>query len=216
MRNLRHTVSLAAVVLLTGAAMACAPDRSPMAPSLAASDVGAPRTSISGADALTAIGSLRTSSAAWSVVGLRRERALRSDLTVTQVIGPRGGRVSHAAAGFTLDVPAGVVSKPTTFRVTALAGEMVAYDFGPDGAAFPIALRGTQDLRVTNAPRLPRNASFTLGQISTDGRLAASVTQEVTGTVDRTGRSVSFGIPHFSGWIIMYRDGNGADSTEAP
>ncbi|MGZ8412746.1 MAG: hypothetical protein ACXWZS_03395 [Gemmatirosa sp.] len=206
MRNLRHTVSLTAVVLLTGTAMACAPDRSPTAPSLGASDVGAVRTSVSGAAATKT----------WSVVGLRRAHPLRTDLTVTRVIGPRGGRLDHEAAGFTLEVPAGAVATPTTFRVTALAGEMVAYDFGPDGSVFPKALRATQDLRNTSAPRLPRNVSFTLGQIGADGKLLAAPTQEVTGTVDRTGRSVSFGIPHFSGWIVMWRDGRGGDSTEVP
>jgi hypothetical protein len=208
MRNLRHTVSLTAVVLLTGAAMACAPDRSPTAPSLGASDVGAVRTSVSSAAA--------ASSPTWSVVGLRRTRPLRTDLTVTQVIGPRGGRLDHAAAGFSLEVPAGAVAKATTFRVTALAGETVAYDFGPDGSVFPKALRATQDLRNTNAPRLPRNVAFALGQVDAAGRLMAGATQEVTGTMDRTGLSVSFGIPHFSGWIILWRDGSGSDSTEVP
>ena len=57
MRNLRQTVSLAAIVLLTGTAIACAPDASTTAPALGAADVAAPR---------------RTSTASWSVAGLRR------------------------------------------------------------------------------------------------------------------------------------------------
>jgi hypothetical protein len=204
MRNLRQTVSLAAIVLLTGTAIACAPDRSPMAPALEASDVAAPR--------------MAAAPAPWTVAGLRRERPLRTDLTVTQVIGPRGGRLTHAEAGLTLEVPAGAVSQATTFRVTALAGDQVAYDFGPDGAVFPINLRATQDLRGTNAPRLPRNVSFTLGQLGPDGQpiAAPSPDQQITGAVDRTGRAVTFGVPHFSGWIIMYRNGQDPDSTQVP
>lgn len=205
MRNLRRTVSLAAIVLLTGSAIACAPDLSPTAPSLGAGDVAAPRLAATAA------------APSWSVVGLRRDRALRSDLTVTQVIGPRGGRLAIAEAGFALEVPAGAVTQATTFRVTALAGDRVAYDFGPDGAVFPIPLRATQDLRATNAPRLPRNVSFTLGQIDGNGQLMTGASaQQVTGSVDRSGRSVTFGVPHFSGWIILYRDGQSPDSTQIP
>lgn len=202
MRHLRQTVSLAAIVVLTGTAIACAPDRSPTAPALDASHAAAPR---------------RTASASWSVAGLRRNRALPTDLTVTQVIGPRGGRLTHTEAGFTLEVPEGAVAEATTFRVTALAGDAVAYDFGPDGSVFPIALRATQDLRETNAPRLPRNASFTLAQIGADGQpLVESTAAPITGTVDRSGRTVTFGVPHFSGWIVMWRDGSGVDSTQSP
>jgi hypothetical protein len=203
MRTLRQSASLAAIVLLTGTAIACAPDRSPTGPSLGAPDVAGPRRAVA---------------PSWSVAGLRRERALRTDVTVTQVIGPRGGRLTHTEAGLTLEVPAGAVAAPTTFRVTALAGAEVAYDFGPDGSVFPVNLRATQDLRGTNAPRLPRNASFALGQIGADGALLTGAqAQRITGTVDRTGRSVTFGVPHFSGWIVMWRDGGGgADSTEVP
>ena len=212
MRNLRITAALA-VALLTGTAVACGPDRAPTAPA-----IGAPRADVaSSADLLSA----DSRTASWSVAGLRRERPLASDITVRQVIGPRGGKLSIPAAGFTLDVPAGAVATETTFSVTALSGEMLAYEFGPSGTSFPIALRGTQDLSGTLAKRLPRGATLGLGYFRTPSDVDATtgtamVAQEVRATVDQSGHRLTFGIPHFSGWIILWRGDGGADTTEVP
>ncbi|GLC27713.1 hypothetical protein [Roseisolibacter agri] len=213
MRNLRITAALA-VALLTGTAVACGPDRAPTAPAIGAlrADVAPSADLLSAADGRTA---------SWSVSGLRRERPLASDITVQQVIGPRGGKLSIPAAGFTLEVPAGAVATETTFSVTALAGEMLAYEFGPSGTSFPIALRGTQDLSGTLAKRLPRGATLGLGYFRAPSDVDAStgtamVAQEVEATVDKSGHRLSFGIPHFSGWIILWRNGFTADSVWEP
>ena len=212
MRNLRIAAALAAA-LLTGTAVACAPDRAPTAPAIGAlrADV-APSSDLLTADSRTA---------SWSVSGLRRARPLASDLTVEQVIGPRGGKLSIPGAGFTLEVPAGAVATETPFRVTALAGEMLAYEFGPSGSSFQIALRGTQDLSGTLAKRLPRGAQLGLGYFRAPSDVDAStgtamVAQEVQATVDQSGHRLTFGIPHFSGWIIMWRDGFMLDSVWEP
>ena len=212
MRNLRIAAALA-VALLTGTAVACAPDRAPTGPT-----IGAPRADVApSADLLSADGRAAT----WSVSGLRRERPLARDISVRQVIGPWGGKLSIPGAGFTLEVPAGAVATATTFQVTALAGEMLAYEFGPSGSSFPIALRGTQDLSGTLAKRLPRGAKLGLGYFRTPSDVdsatgTAMVAQEVQATVDQSGHRVTFGIPHFSGWIILWREDGGADSTEVP
>ena len=215
MRNLRITASLAVAALLTGAAVACAPDRAPLAPSVGmhAANVVAP-----GSDSVS---SLSTKPTSWSASGLRRETPLAADITVEKVIGPRGGRLEIRAAGFSLDVPAGAVAQPTTFRVTALAGDMLAYEFGPSGAEFPVALRGTQELRGTLAHRLPRGATLTLGYFRTPSDVDAAtgtamVAQELSAVVDGSGHRLDFRIPHFSGWIILWRGDGGADSTQTP
>lgn len=215
MRNLRLKASLGVVALLTSVAIACAPDRAPTAPS-----IGAPR-----ADVLVPESSLSVESSArpttWSVSGLRREVPLAADISVAQTIGPRGGRLEIPQAGFVLDVPAGALPQPTTITVTALAGELLAYEFGPSGSHFPVALRGTQDLRGTLAHRLPRGATLSLGYFQSPSDVdaatgTAQVAQELQATVDPSGYRLGFRIPHFSGWIIMWREDGGADSVEVP
>lgn len=215
MRNLRLTASLAVAALLTGAALACAPDRAPLAPAVGGYTANAVDA---GSDSVS---TLSTKSTTWSVSGLRRETPLATDVTEEKVIGPRGGRLEIRAAGFSLDVPAGAVAQPTAFRVTALAGDMLAYEFGPSGAEFPVALHGTQDLRGTLAHRLPRNTTLTLGYFRTPSDVDAAtgtamVAQELSAVADASGHRLDFRIPHFSGWIILWRGDGSADSTQVP
>lgn len=216
MRSLRLRASLAVVALFTGAAIACAPDQVPSGPT-----IGPRGADVSPTAELLTADAYQTKPVSWSVSGLRREQPLAADISTEQVIGPRGGRLSIPEAGFTLDVPAGAVARETPIRVTALAGDMLAYEFGPSGTNFPIALRGTQDLRGTLAPRLPRNTRFSLGYFRTPADVDTStgtalVAQEMQATVDQSGHRLSFRIPHFSGWIIMYRDGFILDSVWEP
>ena len=216
MRNLRVSASLAVLALLSGVAIACAPDRAPSAPSIGprVADV-APTSELLTTDAM------RTQPTTWSVSGLRREQPLAADVSTSQVIGPRGGRLTIPEAGFVLDVPPGAVARETTIKVTALAGDMLAYEFGPSGTSFPVALRGTQDLKGTLAQRLPRGAQLSLGYFQAPSDLDAStgtamVAQEVQATVDQSGHRLIFGIPHFSGWIVMWRGGFIPDSVWEP
>jgi hypothetical protein len=217
MRTNRFVTRLGLVALTAMAFGACAPDSVTTAPAFAP---GAAHASLDPADVPVDGAQAKPSPVApVSVTGVRRARALASDVTVERVIGPRGGRLAVEGAGFTLVVPAGAVAVPTAFRVTALAGELLAYEFGPSGSSFAVPLQATQDLGATNVHRLPKRATLNLGYFAAPTDLDAAagtamIAQETSGTVHPGGRSATFPIPHFSGWIIHWRSGGTRDSTE--
>jgi hypothetical protein len=217
MRTNRFVARLGFVALTAMAFGACAPEGVTTAPAIAP---GAAHASLDPAGDVPVDGAQAKPSplGRMSVTGVRRARGLASDITVERVIGPRGGRLEVEGAGFSLVVPAGAVAEPTAFRVTALAGELLAYEFGPSGSSFAVPLQATQDLRATNVHRLPTRATLNLGYFAapTDVDAAtgtAIIAQETTGTVHPSGRSATFPIPHFSGWIIHWRSGGTRDST---
>ena len=214
MRTNRFATRLGLVALVAIAFGACAPDGVTTAPAIAS---GGPHATLD----VAVDGAQAQPTREISVTGVRRARALESDVTVEELIGPRGGRLEVPEAGFALDVPAGAVAEPTAFRVTALAGEMLAYEFGPSGSTFAVPLQATQNLRATNVHRLPKRATLRLGYFASPADVdaaagTATVAQETMGTVHPGGRSASFPIPHFSGWIIHWRSGDTSDSTETP
>ena len=218
MRINRFVTRLGLVALTAIAFGACAPDAVTTAPAVAP---GSAHANLDVAVEIAGTSTQATRGGPITVAGVRRARALETDLTVEQVIGPRGGRLEVAGAGFTLDVPAGAVAEPTAFRVTALAGELLAYEFGPSGSSFAVPLAATQDLRATNVHRLPKRATLRLGYFASPADVdpttgTATVAQEMTGTVHPGGRSATFPIPHFSGWIIHWRSGDTSDSTSTP
>jgi hypothetical protein len=143
-----------------------------------------------------------------TVVVLQRATPLPSNITVTQVIGRDGGTISFPAAGLTVDVPAGAVSYPTIFTVTALAGRPVAYEFGPHGTKFAKQLTMTQDLRVTYLDQQAlRYMHFHAGYFSSqtnliDWLLRAVVSELLPATVDATNMVVRFNVSHFSGYLV--------------
>lgn len=218
MRIIRHAsrfgvLSMLAAVTLVG----CTTDRVPSAPEFDAPAIASvQRAAIPGLLASRA----DKQPATWSVDGVRREHALAKDVTVQAVIGPRGGSLEIPEAGFTLVVPRGAVTSATRFSVTALAGDLLAYEFGPSGSVFPIPLEGTQDMRATNVRKLPRHAELRLGYFVTPSDVdatshRAAVAQEQTVEVLGGGQRLGFQIPHFSGWIILWRDGTPVDSTQS-
>ena len=218
MHSPRFARALAGAALAIGTVLGCAPERTPLAPPARRADLLSTVTSPVGETteevALAKVGT-------WSLPALRRNAPLRADITVSATIGPRGGRLDIPAAGFALEVPEGAVLLPTEFRVTALAGDLLAYEFGPDGATFAVPLVATQDLKVPQVQRLPKRASLRAGYFRSASDLdrsssTASVAQETGATVSATGHRLSFRIPHFSGWIILWRDGDSADSTGTP
>jgi hypothetical protein len=213
MRTNRFATRLGLVALTTLSLGACAIDNAPSAPALAPGD---PRA------ALLESSTQAAALAPYATNGLRRARPLAASVSAAQVIGPRGGRLELSEAGFAIDVPAGAVASATTFRVTALAGDMLAYEFSPSGTTFAVPLSATQDLRATNVGKLPKQGSLRFAYFTspteTDGGmsavLGAGLAMETRGTLQQSGRAASFPVPHFSGWIIHWRLDGTADSTE--
>ena len=143
-----------------------------------------------------------------TVVVLQRATPLPANITATKVIGSGGGTLSVPGTGLTVSVPAGAVSYPTTFTVTALAGRPVAYEFGPHGAKFAKPLTMTQDLRVTylNAASLSY-LHFHAGYFSSqtnliDALLRAIVSELLPATASADDMVVRFNVSHFSGYLV--------------
>lgn len=136
-----------------------------------------------------------------------RETTLARQLFVRAIIGAEGGTLSLPEAGLTLVVPPGAVRSPTTFTATALAGGAVAYDFGPHGSIFPVALQVVQELEGTSWWRASdlstiEAAHFTSLDCSVAGRCEALVSEFLPVTLDIERTRLRFEVKHFSGYLV--------------
>lgn len=138
---------------------------------------------------------------------LKRTERLSEDLSVSRIIGPRGGQIQIARSGFRIDFAPGAVTEPTRITVTALEGHKIAYRFEPHGIEFqaPVVIR--QSLRHTDAWRNPALAPLLQGSyfeklmIDPTESFVRSFEQR-PGRVRETGRTLEFSIEHFSGYIV--------------
>ncbi|MEO6446720.1 MAG: hypothetical protein ABIZ91_13255 [Gemmatimonadaceae bacterium] len=149
------------------------------------------------------------SDAASPFVVLGRSAGLKKDVTVSASIGAAGGTLKISSAGLTLVIPPGAVTETVNFSVTALAGPAVAYEFAPHGMTFLKPLEFRQKLRDTNwsAAALGGGYFKERGQVNNDGltavlneNLEATIKDEADVEVD--GKYVTFGIWHFSGYLV--------------
>ena len=200
--NFARSLSLVATLLVAGA---CADSSFTTAPvntaALSQSSAGAAKVNGGGSIPGTTTSALTTTTA---VNVLTRTRSI-AEMNVSQVIGAAGGSITIAGAGFTLIVPANAVSSATTFRVRALAGKAVAYEFEPHGTTFNTPLIFKQDLTKTSMS----GTSFAL----VEGAYFASAAQvdlaANTAQVDQffstwiaLDGELYIGIPHFSGYLV--------------
>ena len=143
------------------------------------------------------------------VRGLLRSSPLAKDITVSEVIGIKGGTLTIPTAGLTVTVPPGAVTKNTTFKATAIAGRLVAYEFEPHGTKFAVPLKFTQDLRKTTllsiltAP-LMDGAYFTDRSKLNQTLGIALVTELKPVVVNLLKFQASFPVDHFSGYLISW------------
>ena len=139
---------------------------------------------------------------------LERKTALTRDITVSAVIGDKGGTLSIPAAGFTVTIPAGAVKGPTNFSVTALKGTLVAYEFGPHGIKFARSLTARQDLNVTKWGLLslrPLVAGYFADKSQLNVSDATALVSEVlNGVIAPLSQQFTFKIDHFSGYVVAW------------
>ena len=139
-----------------------------------------------------------------SMNGLQRTKPLAAPITVSKAIGSAGGTLSIPAAGVTVVVPRGALTRTTTITMTARAGSLVAYDFAPHGITFAKPLTFKQSLRGTNASILTAPL-LSLGYYTDGGLLTQTgglVSELLGGVVDLLSWSFNSTIPHFSGYIV--------------
>jgi hypothetical protein len=149
------------------------------------------------------------SSSGTDVVRLLKRDAAVPLLSVSAVIGPRGGRLEIKRAGVTIDFPRGALGAPTPITVTALRGRNVAYLFEPHGIVFAAPVTIRQSLMHTAAWSDPELAAGLQG--SYFERLLVDPTEVFARSLERRPgkledsglrRYLEFTIEHFSGYAI--------------
>lgn len=137
-----------------------------------------------------------------TVKTLGRVVPLATDLTASATIGQSGGTISIPAAGVTLIVPKGAVSSNVTFKITALAGSAIAYEFEPHGMTFkkPLRLRQNLGLSAWLIGRQLKGGYFSAREDVNTKSGQANIREELPAWNDNG--DVCFDIWHFSGYLV--------------
>jgi len=143
------------------------------------------------------------------VRGVTRSAALANDISVSAVIGKSGGKLTIPDAGLTLVVPAGAVTTNTAFKVTAVAGKLVAYEFEPHGTTFAVPLQFTQDLKKVSlvgalTGTLMDGAYFADRSKLNQTTGLAAVSEVLPAVTNLLQFKVTFPIKHFSGYLVSW------------
>ena len=183
-------VSVLAAVAITAA---CSSDAA-TSPQLAPTDANAALVNA------TAIGTPGYAEASVRTAGFLTP--LRRDISRSATIGAAGGVLRVPETGFELVVPAGAVDRDTPFRVTALAGSTVAYEFEPHGATFKVPLKFRQSVLTTSIGwgQTVRGGYFTDKSKIAARTKKASVAEQMSARIE--GTWVIFDIWHFSGYLV--------------
>ena len=142
-----------------------------------------------------------------SAVALSRSGALAEPITVTADIGSAGGTIELAATGLTVVIPSGALDETLTISVTATAGDVLAYEFGPHGTQFRKPIRMVQRLDLTTWGAIGRPGRMEAGYFSTpeavnleDGEVMVDSFLPVI--VDPDLQTARFKVKHFSGYML--------------
>lgn len=135
---------------------------------------------------------------------IQRTKPLPAPITVTKTIGYYGGTLSIPAAGVTVTVPRGALSRNTVITMTARAGSLVAYDFSPHGITFNKPLSFSQSLKGTNVGilQLPFLQLSYYEDASLLGDVTAVVSELVGGVLNLLDWTFTAPIKHFSGYVV--------------
>lgn len=202
MKNLLKHARILTLLFATAFVSACSQD---------ASNPTAPRTNSAAFDASSALAATSsgqrmassTSLTTPTVAVLTFRSGVKTKVTASQVIGSEGGYLVLSETGFSLYVPRGAVSSPTTFKVTPVGDGLVAYDFEPHGVTFDVPLVFMQDLSKTNyvAGKSISGAYFTSPTKVNATTQSAEISELFTMSFDGFGLSF-FSIKHFSGYLV--------------
>jgi hypothetical protein len=136
----------------------------------------------------------------------------RVEQSASAVIGPDGGTLSLPGSDFTMNIPSGALSAPTTITVVAKSGSHVAYEMLPHGLRFlkPVtAVQGLQNTASygTDAGNAVRTAYLPEGRdgIDVDGSASPSELEAATTYFGaaRVAESHVWVINHFSRYILI-------------
>lgn len=137
---------------------------------------------------------------------LTRTTPLASPVSASQLIGVLGGTIVLPGTGLTVVVPAFALTSPTTITATAAAGDLVAYEFEPHGTTFNVPVVLTQQLSGTSAGTqvaAPLLAGYFRSLADLDPLSGTAwVTELLNVSVGLGGTTATFGVTHFSGYLL--------------
>jgi hypothetical protein len=189
-----------------------------------AANTAAPAAPVASGSLLTTLGSLVgtvPSKASSLVSGLlqrtvSRAYPLRRNITVSTVIGPRGGVLFIRQTGLTVTFSPGALLTETRITATANAGSAISYDFGPHGTQFHAPVQIVQGLANTTIRGDVGQANNLFGGYMPDGvsdikgdSVSVSELHKAQTIVGRNvlGQPVlinsTFIVSHFSGYILI-------------
>jgi len=129
------------------------------------------------------------------------------------IVGPEGGTLSLPGSDFTMNIPSGALSAPTTITVVSKAGAYVAYEMLPHGLRFlkPVtAVQGLENTAAygTSAGNSVRAAYLPEGNDNIDVDDSASPSELEASTTHYYGPQQVAGtqvwiINHFSRYILI-------------
>lgn len=144
------------------------------------------------------------------VTPVHRSAPLPDDVSWTFTAGRYGAMSSNSDVGLSIYVPPGALDRTVTFRVTALKGSAVAYRFEPH-MEFERKVVLTQSLRGLRYGVLGtgllnlspfKGAHFEGDEPTYNSAGQALVTEVVGAVLNLFSNTTSFGVDHFSGWIL--------------
>jgi hypothetical protein len=204
-----HVRSLVILTLFAGGAIACASSDTPVTMMKV---TGPPTPTFGRVRATDSTMTLTDEEYSDAAPVLMRRVPLDTDLTVSAVIGPRGGELRLDAAGVRVVFPAGAVRTATTLSMTAIAGEVVAYDFQPHTQFYlPVMIQQDIALTTSEVSSLPRFMyggyyGTTLDSSFVDAtRTRVKVHETQLGYVDVARKQIKIFVGHFSGYILATR-----------
>ena len=210
----RRAVAAVAALLVAGVA-ACAD-----APSAPALDPAAPSLAKASAPGqLGRFGKSDTLARPATATALLRTTPLAAAITVRHELTRRGGHFTVPGTGLSIQVPPGAVpDQPITITVTAVKGDVLAYEFQPHGTQFKKPLQLTQDLRGTNWHR-KLAGRLDIGYFADSRdldlvRKSALVREAIPAGLDAAGQRVGFDVTHFSGYMVSWGFHRGWDAAD--
>jgi hypothetical protein len=136
----------------------------------------------------------------------------RIEQSASAVLGPDGGTLSLPGSDFTMDIPSGALTAPTTITVVAKGGSYVAYEMLPHGLQFLRPVTAVQGLQNTAAylsdnGNSVRSAYLPEGRdgIDVDDSASPSELEAATTYFDaaRVAQTHVWVINHFSRYILI-------------
>ena len=139
-----------------------------------------------------------------SALALSRTSPLTNELRASARFTSKGGTLTIKELGVTLTVPKGAIPRDTmTITMTAIAGDMVAYEFQPHGTVFRKALTLSHKLKGTkyDPAHDGRFGGYFTDRSKIDHQARKIRIKEAVKPTIANG-SFSYPISHFSGWMV--------------